>query len=130
MRMRAQRGFSLLEVLVAFAILAISLGVLMQIFSRSTLTAVTTSQYSQAASLAESLLQDVGIDIPLTEGATSDRSEDGFDWEVTIVRVEFNEDAFLDPPATPYRVNATVLWNDAGRARHLTLSTLRLGEKL
>ncbi|EXJ17111.1 general secretion pathway protein H [Imhoffiella purpurea] len=116
--------------MVAFAILAISLGVLLQIFSRATLTAATTSQYVQAASLAESLLNDVDVDIPLLEGAVSDRSEDGFDWEVTIVRVEFNEEAFFEPPATPYRVNATVIWDDAGRTRHLTLSTLRLGEKL
>uniref|UniRef100_UPI0035939C60 type IV pilus modification PilV family protein n=1 Tax=Thiocapsa sp. TaxID=2024551 RepID=UPI0035939C60 len=49
-----QSGFSLLEVLVAFAILAVSLGVLMQIFSQATRTTLLSSQYSRAASLAES----------------------------------------------------------------------------
>jgi general secretion pathway protein I len=125
---RYQRGFSLLEVLVAFAILAISLGVLMQVFSRATIATAVSSQYSRAASLAESLLNGVGTEIQLTPGAVSGESDDGFAWEVTMTPVEFGEDSLTDANGTPYRVNATALWRDGGRARQLTLSTLRLGE--
>lgn len=125
-----QRGFSLLEVLVAFAILAITLGVLMEIFSRATLTTIVTSQYSQAASLIESKLAAVGAEIPLEEGSVSGEPEAGFDWEVTMMPFEFDQEFMMEPPATPYRVNATALWQDAGQVRRLTITTLRLGEKL
>lgn len=125
---RRQRGFSLLEVLVAFSVLAISLGVLMQIYSRATLTTVTTLQYSEAASLAESLLGTVGAEIPLQPGAVSGRSVDGFDWEVAIAPVTLGEDAFTEPKVRPYAVNATVLWRDARQVRRLSLATLRLAE--
>ena len=130
MSRRRQGGFSLLEVLVAFAILALSLGVLMQIFSRATIATVTSSQYSQAASLAEAVLNDVGFEIPLEEGSRSGQSEAGFAWEVTIVPLEFGDalDVDVAPTATPYRVNATVIWADNGRARRFALSTLRLGK--
>jgi general secretion pathway protein I len=131
MRNRAagQTGFSLLEVLVAFAILSISLGVLMQIFSQASRTTVVSSQYSRAASLAESKLNAVGSAIPLEEGTFVGDPEGGIAWEIAIVPVELGAEFGAEPPVTPYRVNATALWQDGAQARSLTLSTLRLGER-
>jgi general secretion pathway protein I len=138
-RRAGQGGFSLLEVLVAFAVLAISLGVLMQIFSRAGLTAAASDQYSRAATLAESRLEAVGSAIPLQEGAASGDPEDGFAWEVSIAQVDlglgdqgaFGPSLLAEPgaglPAIPYRVTVLVLWEDGGQARRLALSTLRLG---
>ncbi len=125
-----QAGFSLLEVLVAFAILAVSLGVLMEIFSRASIASVATAQYSRAASLVESKLNAVGTEIPVEEDVLRGESEDGFEWELTITPIELEETSFFEPPASPYRVNATALWQESGRVRRLTLSTLRLGERL
>ena len=58
-----QAGFSLLEVLVAFAILALSLGVLLQIFSRAMSTTAVSGSYSRAAAMAEARLAEVGVTI-------------------------------------------------------------------
>ena len=132
---KQESGFSLLEVLVAFAILAVSLGVLMQIFSRATLTTLVAAQYSRAASLAEARLATVGSAIPLREGATSGEPEDGFAWELGIVQTQLTAEApgasltAPEPPVTPYRVTVSVLWRDGIRVRRLSLSTLRLGER-
>jgi general secretion pathway protein I len=132
-RLPAQAGFSLLEVLVAFAILAISLGVLMQIFSRATLTTVAAAQYSRAVSLAQARLAAVGTAIRLEAGSTSGEPEDGFTWELSIVPTQLGEEApglgAAELPVTPYRVTVTVLWKDGARVRRLSLSTLRLGER-
>lgn len=128
-----QSGFSLLEVLVAFAILSISLGVLMQIFSQAAQTTILSSQYSRAASLAEAKLNLVGTEeIPLEDGAVSGEPEGGIAWEVTILEVEVeSSDALVEEPTMRlYRVNATALWRDGAQARSLTLSSLRLGEPL
>lgn len=126
-------GFSLLEVLVAFAILAISLGVLLQIFSRSTTTTIATAQYSRAAALAQSRLAAVGSAIPLKEGTASGEPEDGFAWELGMTPVVLGEEPVTpglsssEPAVRAYRVTVTVLWPDGRRVRRLTLSTLRLG---
>jgi len=101
---------------------------LMQIFSQATRTTLVSSQYSRAASLAEAKLNAVGTEIPLEEGAVSGDPEDGIAWEITIVPVSLGETSVDAPPAMPYRINATALWQDAGRVRSLTLTTLRLGE--
>lgn len=128
-----QAGFSLLEVLVAFAILAISLGVLMQIFSRATTTTMAAAQYSRAVSLAEARLAAVGTAIPLEAGSTSGEPEDGFAWELSIVPTQLGTEAqglsAVESPVTPYRVTVTTLWRDGARSRSLSLSSLRLGER-
>jgi general secretion pathway protein I len=135
-RPRSQRGFSLLEVLVAFAILAISLGVLMQIFSRASVAAAASDQYSRAASLVSARLAAVGTAIPLEPGALSGEPEDGIAWELTIVEIDLG---FAEGPGgalgaietvVPYLVTVTALWPEGDQVRRLTLSTLRLGEAL
>ena len=130
-RRQAQRGFSLLEVLVAFAILAVSLGVLLGIFSRATTATIASAQYSQAATLAESLLTLVGHEVALEEGAVSGGTESGFSWELTMVEIDLaDEFPTTTRSVRAYRVNVTVLWFDAGRPRRLMLSTLKLAEPL
>ncbi len=114
----------------AFAILAVTLGVLIQIFSRASITTVASTQYSQAASLLSSRLDAVGTAIPLEEGSVSGEPEGGFSWEITMIPIELGGAFDQEPPVTPYRVIATALWNDAGRVRRLTLFTLRLGQRL
>ena len=126
-RRQSQRGFSLLEVLVAFAILAVSLGVLLGIFSRATSATIASAQYSQAATLAESLLNLVGHEIPLEEGTVSGETESGFSWELTLFELDLSDEFPTSTPSvTAYRINATVLWFDAGRPRRLMLATLKL----
>lgn len=128
---QSQRGFSLLEVLVAFAILAVSLGVLLGIFSRATSATIASAQYSQAATLAESLLTLAGHEIALEESAVSGETESGFSWELTMFELDLSaEFPTATLSVTAYRVNATVLWFDAGRPRRLMLSTLKLVEPL
>lgn len=126
-----QRGFSLLEVLVAFAILALTLGVLMNIFARASRAAVLSGQYSQAAALAESKLNALGTELPLEEGTLTGEPENGFAWEITVIPIELEQEITTDlattvePTITPYRLTATVLWQDGAQARRVTFVTLR-----
>jgi general secretion pathway protein I len=125
----SQGGFSLLEVVVAFAILALSLGLLIQIYSRALTTTALSDTYSRAATLAEARLNDVGVDIPLEEGAYSGDPEDHLDWQVFIEQYVF-PDADWELPMQPYLVTAVVSWDTAEGVREVKLSTLRLGEPL
>jgi general secretion pathway protein I len=107
----------------------------MQIFSRASLTTAASAQYSRAASLVSARLDAVGTAIPLEPGAVSGEPEDGIAWELSIIPVELGLETDGDllgfgPPVTPYQVTVTALWRDGTRVRRLTLSTLRLGERL
>jgi general secretion pathway protein I len=128
---RGQAGFSLLEVLVAFAILALTLGVLLQIFSHALSTTAVSGSFARAAEVAEATLAMAGVEIPLEEGDHSGKAADGYDWSLRISLVDVS-DIFPDQtaPVTPYRVTATAYWTEGDAERHFSLASLRLGGAL
>ena len=122
-RGRRARGFLLLEVLVALAVLALSLGVLLQSFSTGSRMVVTSGHYNRAGELAQSRLARVGLDVPLRPAVLQGR-DGAYAW-----RLEIAPWAEVAPGAglLPYDVTVTVTWNEDGRTRQRRLATLRLG---
>lgn len=126
----AERGFSLLEVLVAFTILALSLGVLMQVFSQALNAATLSGTYGRATALAEAGMDLVGIDIPLEPGLQSGETEDGLQWRVQVTEVPVAELISGEPPLPAYLVSSEVAWESVRGVRRVSLATLRLGDAL
>jgi general secretion pathway protein I len=121
------KGFSLIEVVVAFAILALSLGVLYQIFASSTRQAALARDYGRALALADAKLAEAGITSVLAPGAQSGESEGGLRWQRSVeVALEPSEPAQKSPLL--YRVTVEVRWKRDGAERSVTLGTLRLGK--
>ncbi len=119
-----QRGFTLLEVLVAFVILALSLGVILQIFSLTMRTTDSASARQQALLLAESRLAELSTLNELRSGRDSGRIDERFDWSSRVERFEFpDQDLALDTLQVPYKIDVTVHW---GGNQQLSLTTLRL----
>jgi general secretion pathway protein I len=128
-RRSLEGGFSLLEVLVAFSVLALTLGVLIQVFSLAMRTTTLSGAYSRAAALAEARLNAVGVDIPLQVGAFGGEPEDGMNWQVVIAPYDTGQTGW-QAPVQPYVVTATAQWEEAGQVREVVLSTLRIGKPL
>jgi general secretion pathway protein I len=126
MSRRSQGGFSLLEILVAFSILALSLGVLLEIFSTALRGVALSEQYTKAALLAESTLGAVGADIPLETGTYSGDAEEGYSW---LVSISPYQSEYLEPRSgyrEPLVVSVQVSWQDLGRERRVQAHTMRL----
>jgi general secretion pathway protein I len=129
----AQRGFSLLEVLVAFTILSLSLGLLMQIFSGSLRNADVTRKQAQAASLAQSLLAEIGVETPLAEGVTSGTVDSIFRWQIGVTPFQeplpSGQMEMITPPAMIelWKVDVRVAWGEetGPSERSVDLVTLR-----
>lgn len=79
----ARAGFTLLEVLIALTILAVSVGVLFTSFSMTADGTRVAQRDIEVASAAQSVLARVGVDIPLRPGEQSGRVGE-LDWIVTI----------------------------------------------
>ena len=126
-----QTGFSLLEVLVAFVVMGLVIGVLLQLFGSTMRTVALTDEYSFAVQIAESRLAAVGSEIKVEEGETSGEEKgSGYRWQLTMKPLEMGEKfEELPLPLQFYRVEVTVLWNSGDKPRTFQLSSLRFGEK-
>lgn len=116
-------GFTLLEVLVAFAVLTISLGVLLNIFSLTIRTTQAALDQQKAVLLAESKLAELDAAFTLRPGTERDQADERFAWETRVE--EFDSRALMDNQSllVPYRLSVVVSWDDN---RRYELSTLRL----
>ena len=127
---RRERGFTLLEVLVAFIIAALALAALFSGGLGGLRAAATSGRYLEAVSRAESHLAAATTGDAL---AASDRQGDegaGFHWHVRIAPAQV---AAPDPGApgkpvlTLYTVSSAISWGEDGRTRTVQLDTQRVG---
>jgi general secretion pathway protein I len=115
---RHQRGFTLLEVIVAVVIAALCLSALSQVFATGVRAASTSSDYMRAMTLAQSLLAGVGIEKPAADGSDSGTSSDGrLNWTLTVATEPTDEaENPIRPPLELKRVSARVVAVDPGNA--------------
>lgn len=79
-----QAGFTILEVLLAFVVFAMSFAVVMQIMSGSMRNTVRAREYTEVALVAQSVMDQVGLDIPLVSGTYTDGEFGDYHWELVI----------------------------------------------
>ena len=77
-------GFTLLEVLLAFVIFALSFTTILEILAASMRSTTRARTYSEAALLAQSLIDMVGTDIPLTHSSMGGDAPGGYSWQMSI----------------------------------------------
>jgi general secretion pathway protein I len=130
-------GFSLLEVLVAFVILALVGTALFRLFGASLNNASLADEYSRAVLYAESRLAAAAVETPLRERSDQGASDDGrYAWSTKVESYALpgatadQERMAQMLPLRPWRLTVTVSWpGDFGGQRSLALSTVRLAMK-
>ncbi|HEY6940276.1 hypothetical protein [Dokdonella sp.] len=90
------RGFSLIEMIAAFLVFAIAIGVLMSVLAASIRNTRLSSDYTMAALWAQSKLDVVGVGEPVEEGHSSGRFDDVYSWDLDIKQVD---PSAVEPPA-------------------------------
>lgn len=128
---RKSGGFTLLEILLAFVVFALSFTLVLEILGGSMRSAVRARHYTEAALLAQSLMDMVGSDIPLVEGGTSGDSPGGYEWSMDIVgfQPETGQERILEISELSgtllYWVDLEVRWGEETRSRAVQFRTVK-----
>lgn len=123
-------GFTLVEVLVAFVILSIFLGVLYQTFSAGLSGSGNAQRYATASLHAESLLAEIGTEQSLEVGDTEGDFSDGFRWKTSIRDLETNNKPSVgSKKVAAFDIAVSVFWKSGREVKSVTLKTVRLGRE-
>lgn len=125
------RGFTLLEVMLAFVIFALSFATVLEIMAGSMRSARRAGDDTEVALFAESIIDLVGTEIPIEEGEFNGKGMDRYRWQLGIYLYESTEEDSATVELAElsgidlYWVVLDIDWDVGQRQRELHFSTLR-----
>lgn len=124
-------GFTLLELLLAFVVFALSFATVLEILSGTLRNTVRARQYTEAALTAQSVMGQVGLEIPLEVGTRADGEHGDYRWQLEIYEY-LNEDTVLGSPDLAeltgielIEIDLVVSWGSPPRDQSRTFSTVK-----
>ncbi|GAB2502679.1 type II secretion system protein XpsI [Lysobacter humi (ex Lee et al. 2017)] len=130
MSRRRERGYTLLEVVIAFGVLALALTLLLGILTHSSRQVRWSTDAGRAALIAQSLLDSVDMAGALQPGTTEgDLEGEPYRWQLEVR--DWRDPTAAGQPVEPsaprlMHVRLTMSWDDGGPRERLVLESLRL----
>ena len=115
-------GFTLLEVIIALAILGVTFALAMQLLAAGVRSAKASEDYTHAALLARQKMGEIVVKPSFERSADGGELGGGFRW-VSVVQLLPQEEEL---PALLYRVWVRVTWPGRRGEKSLDLTTLRM----
>lgn len=126
-------GFTLLEVMVALAILALGLVTVLELFAGSARLGVKASRHTKAAIYAQNEMNRLFAQPTLAEGEESGELPDGYFWRARVQEIHPGDVQTRGDPQQHnptdrlhlYTLEVTISWHEHGRQQTFTLRSLR-----
>jgi len=123
-----RKGFTLLEVLVATAILGMAIAVILQLFSANLRAISLSGDYVSASMKAEAKMKEIlNSDEKIVEKSYSETTNDGYRFDVSITEVLKERTETLQVKLLG--IDLTIRWLKGSKERSLTLSTMKVVKK-
>lgn len=121
-----QRGFTLLETLVALSVLAISLGVTYQVFSSALRGSTLADDYAQASMHADSHLAEVGKNVHRLPSVSEGSYNQRYRWKLEVQSLDGSSSRSVIETVKRYQVILNVYWRSNSGERSIRATTFRL----
>lgn len=128
---RHARGFTLLEVVMAFSILAIGLTLAMGVATNAMRQARQAAEHTEAALHAQTLLDNAGLEERLEPGDSSGEFDDGYSWQLSVQPYEPQADVMpegldgLSMPVELLELELVIAWERGEKRHEARFRTLR-----
>jgi general secretion pathway protein I len=122
------RGFTLIEIVVAMAILGVGLIVIIELFAGGLRLGRTSEEFSKAVSFARMKLEEVSLNPVLQEGIESGEFDRDYRWQVAVQKMDIlpvQRPPEFQPLVEFYRVKVDVLWKSGSRERVTGIETYK-----
>jgi type II secretion system protein I len=120
-------GFTLLEVLVALAILSMALVAVFELFSVNLRGIATSDDYVSAVVRAEGKMREILADDNLKPESFSETTDDGYTMEATVSETASQRSENLRVKLL--EIDLAVHWTRGTKTRSFTLTTMKLVDK-
>ncbi len=122
-----KKGFTLLEILVALAILGIAITIILQLFSANLRALSVSGNYVSAVTKAEAKMREILDDSNLSEKSWSEVTDDGYRFDASLT--ETLKDRTENLQVRLLEVALTVQWTEGSKKKSLTLKTMKVVNK-
>jgi prepilin-type N-terminal cleavage/methylation domain-containing protein len=123
----SNKGFTLLEILVALAILATAVTIIFQLFSAGLRNVAVSEDVVSAAIRAEAKMREVLSNEELTENSWTETTTDGYTFAVNITEALQEKTDSL--PVQVLQVDLAITWTKNSKERSLRLKTYKTVNK-
>ena len=127
--MKRDRGFTLVEILVALTLFAVVGGALLQLFQSGLRNVRVADDYSHAVFLARSKLTELQAHNHLLPGELSGAFPGGYRWQALLSEPD-GVDAGPTRWLRPLDLTLTISWGDDTESRNYTLHSLLLSQQV
>ncbi len=125
---RLDRGFTLLEVIVALAILSIGVTAILELFSGGLRLGRVSQEYTRAMNFASLKMEEIATQNTVEEGEDEGEFDDTFRWKVGVEKVDIlpgDKGTEFKPPAELYHIRVSILWKSGAKEKSASLETYK-----
>jgi len=126
---RLNKGFTLIEVVVALAILGVGLTVIIELFSGGLRLGRASMEYTKAVNYARVKMEETMAKPTIEEGTQEGESDDKtFRWQMGVKKVDLlSIDKSIDykPPVELFQVKIDVFWKSGSKEKSTSVESLK-----
>jgi len=120
-------GFTLLEIIVALALVSTVVVIAIQLFSANLRAISASDGYVRASANAESVMRAIITDEAFPDNASTAGTLDIYRYETSATKEE--DEKYSNLSVDMYRVNVVISWKEGSRDKMITLNAMKLVKK-
>jgi general secretion pathway protein I len=128
---KLDKGFTLIEIVVALAILGIGLTAIIELFSGGLRLGKTSEDYTKAVGYGRMKMEEIISQQNIEEGSDEGDFDKTFHWQVDIKKIDLlpaDKPTDLKLPIDLFQVKVNILWKSGSKERSTILETYKTGK--